>query len=101
MNLERQTRIKKATFADEELQPRKWGEGFDPSRLTRSSGGFGGLPQPDCLDQKGIQEFMEHGAGTRASFQWSFKYYWRALSDMCLFRCGVPSGALPDSPLCW
>ena len=30
---------------------------------------------------------MEHGAGTRASFKWSFSYYWKALLDLCMLQC--------------
>jgi hypothetical protein len=65
-------------------RPQKWGEGHDPARTTRSGGGFGGRPQPEGLIQKKVHEFEEHGAGTRASFTWSFKYYWKALYDLCV-----------------
>ena len=65
-------------------RPQKWGEGHDPARTTRSGGGFGGRPQPESLVQRKVHEFEEHGAGTRASFTWSFKYYWRALYDLCV-----------------
>ena len=60
--------------------PKKWGEGCDMDRLTRSN--CTGHAEPSQMHKRKVTEFMRHGGGTKARME---RKYCEAVSDLCAF----------------